>query len=291
MTKRLAAFVAVSLLAALGAAQVSAAGEIRRVDTSRYPLVRVRVVAPHEGIRPSLSVDGQQPVGLTKTNLGARPSIVLAVDRSRSMAGKPLAAAVAALRRFVEQKRQLDQIEIVAFGSSAQALTGFEGATIDADIALRTLGVDAHQGTALYDAVALSASELAGQPRVGRTLILLTDGAVRPGCRRRSDLLDGMTSPCMPSAWGRPIRQRCGRSSPQAEVRRIWRLPRQRSSTSTRESGLSLAAPGSSSFRPQDGRGRVSRSKLRQGAPGTREHFVFRVLLQPWPNLSCPRAC
>jgi hypothetical protein len=49
-------------------------------------------------------------------------------------------------------------------------------ATIDADYALRTIEVDAKEGTALWGAVSLASHALAGQESGGRVLILLTDG-------------------------------------------------------------------------------------------------------------------
>ncbi|HEY3106009.1 MAG TPA: type II secretion system F family protein, partial [Gaiellaceae bacterium] len=51
----------------------------------------------------------------------------------------------------------------------------FSTSTIDSDNALRTLAVGANSGTALWDAVDLSARLLASQPG-GRVVVLLTDG-------------------------------------------------------------------------------------------------------------------
>src|SRR5207244_13058832 len=51
----------------------------------------------------------------------------------------------------------------------------FSTATIDSDNALRTLAVGANSGTALWDAVDLSARLLASQ-QGGRVVVLLTDG-------------------------------------------------------------------------------------------------------------------
>src|SRR5207247_10715226 len=51
----------------------------------------------------------------------------------------------------------------------------FSTSTIDSDNALRTLAVGANSGTALWDAVDLSARLLASQPG-GRVAVLLTDG-------------------------------------------------------------------------------------------------------------------
>jgi tight adherence protein B len=103
-------------------------------------------------------------------------SVVLAIDRSRSMRGRPLTQAVAAARAFVSVKPKDDRIGVVSFGRSALQLTSFSNATIDADGALRGLAVDTVQGTALYDAVALASRTLVAEPTQARVLILLTDG-------------------------------------------------------------------------------------------------------------------
>ena len=167
-----AALVALALPAA-----VSAAVGVRHVDASAYPRIRATIVTSAPLRRPpSLTENGTAAVALTAQNLGAQKSVVLAIDRSRSMTGKPLAAAAAAARAFVAAKPQSDRVEVVAFGSHPVQLTRFSSATIDADAALRTLSVDARSGTALYDGLLLSARALAGEEARGRVVILLTDG-------------------------------------------------------------------------------------------------------------------
>jgi tight adherence protein B len=92
------------------------------------------------------------------------------------MAGDPLRDAAAAANAFVNAKPAADSIGVVAFGSHALSLTGFSTSTIDADGALRSISLDPHQGTALYDAIVLASGQLAAQPARGRVLVLLTDG-------------------------------------------------------------------------------------------------------------------
>jgi hypothetical protein len=78
---------------------------ITSIDTHEYPSISLTVVtaAPSPGT-PTLEENGEPVAGLVRENLGRAKSIVLAVDRSRSMHGKPLADAVAAARRFVAAK-------------------------------------------------------------------------------------------------------------------------------------------------------------------------------------------
>ena len=77
--------------------------------------------------------------GLQAENLGKNRSVVLAIDRSQSMAGQAFADAIAAARAFIATKNPDDRIEVVGFGSTAVGLTGFSSSTIDADSALRSL--------------------------------------------------------------------------------------------------------------------------------------------------------
>jgi tight adherence protein B len=151
---------------------------LRGIDTSSYPTVRVTVVAPVAATAapPTLTENGNAVVGLHATNLASTKSVVVAIDRSRSMAGAKLADALAAARAFLHTKSPSDRVSVVAFGSKAVQLTTFSQSTADADDALRLLKVDTANGTALYDALQLSASSLRSQVGRARVVVLLTDG-------------------------------------------------------------------------------------------------------------------
>ena len=174
MTKAVAAAV---VLATLVLAPVAAAGvRISGVDTSGYPEVRVTVVAPAGAAQPQLGENGLPAAGLQAVNLGRAKSVVLAVDRSQSMAGASLRNAAAAARAFVASKGPNDQVQIVTFGHQAVSLTGFSSSGADANAALGGLRVDSHQGTALWDAVVRAATALGQQGQPGRVIVVLTDG-------------------------------------------------------------------------------------------------------------------
>ena len=175
MRRRLGVLVALAALAAPAAA--SADVRIKGVDAGDYPTVRLSVVVSNAlSAAPSLREDGRPVAGLEAENLGREKSVVLAVDRSRSMAGGSLDEASAAARAFVAAKPGADRIAVVGFGRKAVLLAGFSAATIDADSVLRTVEVDGRQGTALHDAVVLAAQSLAAEANPGRVIILLTDG-------------------------------------------------------------------------------------------------------------------
>ena len=166
-----AALVALTVPAAAGAGV-----RLNGLDFGAYPAVRATVVTSvPSAAPPTLLENGRPVVGLQAVNLGRSKNVVLALDTSRSMAGKPLAEAAAAATAFVATKPPSDRIALVTFGQRASLQGPFSTSTIDSDNALRTLAVGANSGTALWDAVDLSARLLASQAG-GRVVVLLTDG-------------------------------------------------------------------------------------------------------------------
>ena len=163
-----------ALLAPLSA---DAAVTLRGVDASGYPTIRATLVAPVASDQPpTLTENGRKVVDLNLQNLASSKSVVVAVDRSQSMAGDKLAAAVDGARAFVADKAGSDRVAVVVFGNKAVKLTGFSSSTIDADDSLRTMSNDTKSGTALYDALALSTKMLSGEGDRARVVVLLTDG-------------------------------------------------------------------------------------------------------------------
>jgi len=168
-----AAAVAVLVLPATASASVV----FRSVDTTDYPRVRVTVVTSKPtSVPPALEEKGGAVADLKTANLGQEKSVVLAIDRSHSMAGQALRDAVASARAFIRSRQRGDRIAIVTFGSRTRRLTGFTAPSSVADDALRSLRVDGHQGTALYDAISMSALLLASERNRGRVIVLVTDG-------------------------------------------------------------------------------------------------------------------
>lgn len=158
------------------AAHAHAATHIRSVDATGYPMLRVTLVAPLSSPTPKLTENGRAVVAYGAVNLGRTKSIVLALDRSQSMRGRPLARALAAAQSFVAGSRVDDHVGIVTFGSSAIALTTSGSSPGTARDQLGGVTVDPHSGTALYDAIVLAADQLAGDDRPGRAIVVVTDG-------------------------------------------------------------------------------------------------------------------
>lgn len=173
---------ATALAVALLLVTVPAAGaatpiRIARVDTRGYPTLRVTVVTPHDSVTaPALVENGTAAPGVAAENLGSQESVVLAVDRSQSMRGQALAHALAASRSFLASKPNTDLISVVTFASQPVQLSDFSTSTTDADAALRSIAIDEHRGTTMYDAIVLSAGALEREGLPGRVIILITDG-------------------------------------------------------------------------------------------------------------------
>lgn len=177
MKRLLLPVLAAAAVLAPAAAGAAGAGRLPTVDVSSYPSVRATFVTPTPWkAPPKLTENGRPVTGFDAVNLGQAKSIVLAVDRSRSMHGGALRDATLAASRFVSAKLAADRIAVVSFARRAVRLTGFSPSRLDVDAALGSLELDRKEGTALYDAVALSAEALQTESVGGRVLILLTDG-------------------------------------------------------------------------------------------------------------------
>ncbi len=172
-----AASVAASLVVLVPAAVGAVPPRITAIDTSGYPTVHATIVTPTPSAKmPTLRENGNLVIGFEATNLGKEKSVGLALDRSQSMRGQAMVDAAAAAREFVRTKPAGDRIAVFAVGKDAVQLTSFSSSKSDADAALRTIEVDAVQGTALYDAVVLAVQSLSADVHGGRVLVLLTDG-------------------------------------------------------------------------------------------------------------------
>ncbi len=170
---------ALAWLAVLAALVVPAGALSAKIeaDASDYPVVRAIVVTDRTTFSaPSLTENGDEVTGLVATNLGRAKSIVLAVDRSRSMEGQPLEDAVAAARAFVAAKPLEDRISVLTYATEPIVLTGFQTSTTDADSALRSISLDPVSGTTLYDGLVLASNSLASETNQGRVIIIVTDG-------------------------------------------------------------------------------------------------------------------
>jgi tight adherence protein B len=150
--------------------------EVRRVDFTAFPQVRVTVLAP-AGTRPTLFEDGRGAGFVKARQLGTAEALVLAVDNSESMQGRPLREAKRAAQTFLlAQAGRASGFGLVAFGHEALPLTSRNESSSDVAQTLAALAPDREIGTALYDAVISSAARLQRMSSGARILVLLTDG-------------------------------------------------------------------------------------------------------------------
>ncbi len=173
--RRLAIALAGAICLAAPAANAGVA--VKGVDTGSFPALRVSVLTSDPSSRPPRLTENGLPVRVDRAeNLGRTKSVVLAIDRSQSMRGAPLAHAIAAARGFLAAKPAADRLAVAAFATKPQMLTGFSSDRSDADGALRAITVDPVQGTTLYDAIVRSSHTLAAEPLEARVIIVVTDG-------------------------------------------------------------------------------------------------------------------
>ena len=142
----------------------------------RVPSVQLTAVVP-QGSKPALTEDGRPAGYVEARELGSAQAIVLAVDNSSSMSGRPLREAKRAAGEFLAG-RNPGTVGLVAFGHEALTLTAPAAPESDVDRVLASLAPDAETGTALYDAVRLSVAHLRRMEDGTRVLVL--HGWARP---------------------------------------------------------------------------------------------------------------
>ena len=150
---------------------------VKGTDAGSFPVLRVSVLTSAPSSQaPTLRENGL-PVRIDRAeNLGAEKSVVLAIDRSQSMLGAPLANAIAAARSFLATKPAADRLAVASFATKPTMLTDFSTKRSDLDGALRAIKVDPVQGTTLYDAIVRASNTLASEPLEARVIIVVTDG-------------------------------------------------------------------------------------------------------------------
>jgi tight adherence protein B len=157
-------------------AVASAAVQLRGVEATAYPTIRGSVITSKPSSTPPIVTEnGQTVVGLQTTNLARGKCVALAIDRSQSMKGKPLAEAIAAARAFVAAKPRSDRVAITSFATKPVLLSGCSAEGGEALEALETIAVDPKQGTTLYDDLLLAAHRLGAERGSGRVIIMVTD--------------------------------------------------------------------------------------------------------------------
>jgi Ca-activated chloride channel family protein len=130
--------------------------------------------------------DGERQAVSTFTAGEFPLSVAVALDRSFSMRGAPLAAAKSAARLFLGELRTADQAMVVAIGSEIETVAPLSTDRQAQYAAIESL--DRWGTTSLHDAVVASIDSI--QPTEGRrALILLSDGDDRYSKATQADVL------------------------------------------------------------------------------------------------------
>ncbi|MDX6532406.1 MAG: tight adherence protein, partial [Gaiellales bacterium] len=165
--------------AAFAAGSSSGATQVTGTSKLSDHSVRVFMKAPGEmsdaDLEASLGgtlalVEGVRPIG-------TRPPmrLVLAVDTSESMAGRPLTAAIAAGQRLLDTVGPNDQAALVVFDGDARVLASMTENVTAVRTALASLSTQT--GTALYDGVQTAAGVVGSTATSRRVVVVLSDGA------------------------------------------------------------------------------------------------------------------
>ena len=190
MSRALAVLFGVTFIAALVCPAVALADDtvrlnVTQIDPSDFPNVRVVASAvdaqgkPVKGLQASDLIVSEssraQRIGVDLANTATPIALVLVLDTSGSMAGKPFADAKAAMNALAQSLGPKDQAAIVTFNTAvtiAQPLTS-DKAALAAAIDRATAGGD----TAIFDALSAATDLIAPVPPSSRRgIVLLTDG-------------------------------------------------------------------------------------------------------------------
>lgn len=157
---------------------------VRQINTKDYPKVVLTIslaseaspeILPKEafGIRENKKrIENFEVSPLTQTRQPI--GIVLALDSSGSMKGKPLFDAKDAARVFIDEMKPQDRIAIIGFSNTPQLLTDF---TSDKMVLYDALGrIQAEGETAFYDALYLALETGADENLSQKNIVILSDG-------------------------------------------------------------------------------------------------------------------
>lgn len=184
----LVAIFALSLLLGIQTAQADIT--LQNIDTSKYPTVKLSLPGTalddtdkegRDGQFIEIIENGQRVKGVSvstlKSTLKSKPeplSVVMLIDSSGSIKGKPLEDAKAAANHFVSLLGDEDQISIISFSSSPNLVADY---TSDKNKLTESINaIQASGETAVYDALSLASQQVSKSSHKQKYIILLSDG-------------------------------------------------------------------------------------------------------------------
>ena len=183
---RLVALVATALLALAPAAHAAAGASLTASGVPTFPdrswilTLPKGIDASPQDVRVRENGGAVRDLSVTPADGGASRGlgVVLVIDTSESMAGAPIADAMAAARTFARQRSAGQRLGVVTFDSTATVLLAptTDAAKIDAALA-RTPRL--HGGTHLFDAAGTGIDLVRRAGGDAGAVILLSDGSDR----------------------------------------------------------------------------------------------------------------
>jgi tight adherence protein B len=107
-----------------------------------------------------------------------RFGVVLAIDTSTSMRGRPLRGAVQAARRFVARRQPQQPVALVTFAGTIRVALPFTTDPVAIDRALSAIAISGG-GSKVLDAAARSVTLIRGSHAASGSVVLLSDGGDR----------------------------------------------------------------------------------------------------------------
>jgi tight adherence protein B len=189
--------------AAVASSAAAAADPVRLVEAgqSHFPFRSYVLTLPKPQALPlsrlQVTENGTEVRGLAVTSAQvAKQSqfgVVLAIDASESMRGKPIAAAMAAARTFAAHRNPNQQLGVITFNGAVHVAQPLTTASGDINAALSKTPKLSY-GTHIYDALSQAAALLAAAHVQGGSIVLLSDGADVGSKAKPAAVLDTLAS-------------------------------------------------------------------------------------------------
>jgi VWFA-related protein len=181
------------------AALAGAVLTLDQINIERFPEIRIYLTAADERGTPlkglnvsnfSVQEDGRSArvTRVLPLERGEEPlAVVLAIDRSGSMRGKPIRDALQAAQDFVGEMRGIDRVGVVSFDDHVAVISRLKSdkASLPKAIDRITVGGD----TALNDAI-MKALELLSPFTGRRAVVVLTDGKENRSTSSRKETIN-----------------------------------------------------------------------------------------------------
>lgn len=171
---------------------------VREIDTKDYPKVVLTLGFAPEASPEVLSKEAfgirennkrienfeVSPLAQTRKPMG----IILVLDSSGSMKGKPLFDEKDAARVFIDEMKPQDRIAVIGFSSAPQLLAGFTEDKIALYEALEKIQADGE--TALYDALFMALEATTQEDLMQKNVVVLSDGKDTTSTHTAAEVID-----------------------------------------------------------------------------------------------------